>query len=74
MADTRVARFPEAGGEHVSSGKRLHFLWLLSGSWAVGDCQADPRLRTTPGSAASGVIAAALCAFGLLILASQSRS
>lgn len=51
----------------VPSKKRLHFLWLLGGSWAVDDCQADPWLRTALGNAASGVTAAAVGTFGLLI-------
>lgn len=65
-ADKQIAS-PDVESKCVSSRKCLHFLWLLGGIWAVGDRQVGPWLRTALGNTASGVIAAAVGTFGLLI-------
>lgn len=69
-ADKQIAS-PDVESKCVPSKKCLHFLWLLGGSWAVGDCQVGPWLRTVLGNAASGVTAAAVGTFGLFIPIAQ---
>lgn len=45
----------------------MRFLWLLGGDWTVGGSRVDPRLCSTPGNVASGVIAAATCPSSVFI-------